>query len=176
MKLTAIEETHRALLEKWRNAMNLVGPGDTMHHFEDAARAVEGLAVTGRWIDLGSGAGFPGIALAARNPSAEVHLVESRSKRVAFLRAVLLEAGVENATIHHCRTEAIGPGYDGVISRAYKPPPLYLADAGRLLKAGGTAVLLSGEPPASFSGWEVRESHTYPVGQQSRVRTLLVQV
>ncbi len=174
MRLTAVELEHRALLEKWRGAMNLVGPGDTMHHFEDAARAVDGIPVSGRWVDLGSGAGFPGIALAARNPDAEVHLVESRAKRVAFLRAVIQGAGIQNATIHHCRTESIELRFDGVISRAYKPPPLYLKDAARLLLPGGRAVLLSGDVPPLFPGWDVKETHTYPLGPQSRVRTLLV--
>ena len=173
MSLTDAETIHHRLLEKWRGAMNLVGPGDSMHHFEDAAGAVDGLTVEGRWVDLGSGAGFPGIALAARHPRAEVHLVESRSKRVAFLRAVLQGTGLTNLRIHHCRTEAMEPGFDGAISRAYKPPENYLADAARLLRPGGTAVLLSGEAPLPFSGWSVVRSHTYPVGPQSRVCTVL---
>ncbi len=173
MTYTEIEETHRALLEKWRTAMNLVGPGDTAPHFEDAAGAVNGLDVQGRWIDLGSGAGFPGIALAARHPDASVCLVESREKRVAFLRAVVQAADIGNVTIVHDRTENVAAGFDGVISRAYRPPDLYLTDAARLLSPGGVAVLLSGEPPPLFDGWDVCASHTYPVGTQSRVRTVL---
>ena len=173
MNLTEAETVHRRLLEKWRGAMNLVGPGDALHHFHDAAGAVQRLTVEGRWIDLGSGAGFPGIALAARHPKAEIHLVESRAKRVAFLRAVLQETGLPNLCIHHCRTEAMESGFDGAISRAYKPPESYLADAARLLRPGGTAVLLSGEVPPPFAGWSVVRSHTYAVGAQSRVCTVL---
>ena len=56
----------------------------------------------------------------------------------------------------------------------YKPPPLYLEDAARLLNPGGRAVLLSGDVPPLFPGWDVKETHTYPLGPQSRVRTLLV--
>ena len=175
MSLTQAETVHQQLLEKWRGAMNLVGPGDTLHHFEDAAGAVNGLTVEGRWVDLGSGAGFPGIALAARHPQAEIHLVESRSKRVAFLRAVLQGTGLSNLRIHHCRTEAMEAGFDGAISRAYKPPEGYLADAARLLLPGGTAVLMSGQVPPIFAGWTVVHSHTYPVGTQSRVCTVLTQ-
>ena len=173
MKWTEIEETHRALLEKWRPAMNLVGPGDTAPHFEDAAGAVDGLEVQGRWVDLGSGAGFPGIALAARHPEASVCLVESREKRVAFLRAVVQAAAIGNVTIVHGRTENVPAGFDGVISRAYRPPDLYLGDAARLINPGGVAVLLSGASPPPFDGWEVCSSHSYPVGAQSRVRTVL---
>ncbi len=169
---TEPEKIHMALLERWRGAMNLVGPGPVESHFVDAAGAVEGLNAQGRWADLGSGAGFPGIALASRHPRAFVLLVESRAKRATFLKTVVREAGLTNVEVFHGRTEDASPGFDGVISRAYRPPGLYLADADRLLKSGGVAVLLSGEPPASFDGWSQASSVTYPVEGGTRVRTL----
>src|SRR6188508_238668 len=49
----SVEAIHRALLEKWRNAMDLVGPGPLDVHFEDSRAGVEGLGATGRWADLG---------------------------------------------------------------------------------------------------------------------------
>ena len=58
MDWTDAERAHQALLERWRTAMNLVGPGDPEHHFVDSAAAVSGLPAVGRWIDLGSGAGL----------------------------------------------------------------------------------------------------------------------
>ena len=174
MIFTEAEEVHRTLLDKWRSAMNLVGPGDASHHFEDAARAVSGLDANGVWADLGSGAGFPGIALAARHADTSVILVESREKRVAFLKAVVHAASLSNVTIFHGRTEDVEPGFDGIISRAYRPPELYLEDAERLLKPGGRAVLLSGEAPPPFEGWRAISSDRYPLGDQSRVRTVMV--
>ena len=174
MIFTEAEDIHRTLLEKWRSAMNLVGPGDASHHFEDAARAVSDLKPNGVWADLGSGAGFPGIALAARHAETSVILVESREKRVAFLKAVVHAAALSNVTIFHGRTEDLDPGFDGVISRAYRPPELYLADAARLLKPDGRAVLLSGESPPPFDGWRAISSDPYPLGDQSRVRTVLI--
>jgi 16S rRNA G527 N7-methylase RsmG len=73
---------HRTLLEKWRKAMDLVRPGRPLDpHFDDARQAVTrlpraahpaGQALAGRWADLGSGAGFPGVALAVLHPGAEV--------------------------------------------------------------------------------------------------------
>ena len=57
MNWTEAERVHQTLLERWRGAMNLVGPGDAEHHFVDSAGAVTGLEAVGRWVDLGSGAG-----------------------------------------------------------------------------------------------------------------------
>ena len=173
MTFTEAEEIHRTLLEKWRSAMNLVGPGGALHHFEDAARSVSGLDASGAWADLGSGAGFPGIALAARHTETSVMLVESRERRVAFLKAVVHAASLSNVTVFHGRTEDVEPGFDGIISRAYRPPELYLQDAARLLKPDGGAVLLSGETPPPFDGWRVISSDRYPLGRQSRVRTVM---
>lgn len=170
---TEAEKIHMALLERWRGAMNLVGPGPVEPHFVDAAGAVEGLNACGRWADLGSGAGFPGIALASRHPEVFVLLVESRAKRATFLRTVVRESGLSNAEVFHGRTEDLSPGFDGVISRAYRPPELYLNDAGRLLSDGGVAVLLSGESPSSFDGWTQEAMVAYPVEGGTRVRTLL---
>ena len=173
MSETKAERVHRDLLERWRSAMNLVGPGDVDHHFVDSAGAVEALSATGRWADLGSGAGFPGIALAARYPDAEVWLVESRQKRVVFLREVVRAAGLLNATVIHGRVEDLEPGFHGVISRAFRPPEAYLSDAARLLAPGGRAVLLTGEEAPDFVGWVRLHSGRYPVPDGYRVRTIL---
>ena len=153
--------------------MNLVGPGPVDPHFHDAVGAVTGLDAVGRWADLGSGAGFPGIALAARCPSASVLLVESRAKRATFLAQVVREAQLDNATIFHGRVEELTPGFDGIISRAFRPPEAYLKDAERLLAPGGRAVLLSGDPPPNFAGWVVEDMVEYAVGDGTRTRTLL---
>jgi 16S rRNA (guanine527-N7)-methyltransferase len=174
MKLSAAEKVHRDLLDRWREAMNLVGPGPVGPHFIDSAGAVDGLAAEGRWADLGSGAGFPGIALAARHPKARVLLVESRHKRVVFLRNVLQAAGLQNAQVFHGRVEDLEPGFDGVISRAFRPPEDYLEDAARLLVSGGRAVVLSGNEPPEFDGWRRLESTAYPVPDGTRTRTILV--
>ena len=154
--------------------MNLVGPGSVDPHFLDAVGAVDGLNAAGRWADLGSGAGFPGIALASRHPSASVLLVESRAKRATFLAQVIREAQLDNASLFHGRVEDLPPGFDGIISRAFRPPEAYLKDAERLLTPGGRAVLLSGDRPPTFSGWIVEETVEYAVADGTRTRTTLV--
>jgi len=164
---------HKALLERWRAAMNLVGPGPLEPHFVDSRGAISGLNATGRWADLGSGAGFPGVALAEAYPNVDVVLVESREKRAQFLRRVLAETGLSNATVHHGRTEDLEPGFDGVISRAYRTPSDYLLDAGRLLVPGGVAVVLTGDALAAQEDWEEVDATAYPVPNGFRVRTVL---
>ena len=167
--------THRRLLEQWRKAMDLVGPGPIDPHFQDAEGSVDGLAAMGAWADLGSGAGFPGITLAARHPQAQVSLVESREKRALFLHKVVAQAKLANASVVHGRTESLPGGqFDGIISRAYKPPPAVLADAARLLKPGGRIVLLLGDGalPILPTQWVEPQTHRYPVGKGWRLRLM----
>lgn len=171
MSLTPAEQAHQTLLAKWRKAMDLVGPGPLAPHFEDAARAVHWLdAQSGEWVDLGSGAGFPGVALAARHPSASVTLVESRQRRVVFLRQVLAASGLTNLAVFHGRSETLADGScDGVISRAYRPPPDFLADALRLLRPGGVAVLMAArEAPPQVDGLQVFHVEHYALGDRPR--------
>lgn len=155
-RLATALEAHRVLLEKWRMAMDLVGPGPVKPHFDDALAAVGGLNAVGAWVDLGSGAGFPGIALASVYADASILLVERRQKRASFLRAVIAAAGLGNATVCEGDADALeNTSFQGVISRAYKPPAEFLADAARLLVPGGVAVVMTAgsvpEAPAEFA-------------------------
>jgi len=135
--------------------MNLVGPGPIALHFDDADavalalrtlahRDEEPLLLGTRWADLGSGAGFPGIALAAHHPQIQIDLIESRERRVAFLQQVIRSTGLENARVQHVRAERIeAQTYDGVIARAFAPPARYLPLAAELVKTGGCVVVLA---------------------------------
>ena len=125
--------------------MDLIGPGDMEHHFTDAELAISNLPLKGQWVDLGSGAGFPGIALGALYPKVKVTMVESRQKRTIFLKQVVRHNKADNITILCQRTEDLEGIYDGVISRAYKPPIDYLEDAKRLTKIGSLVICMLGE-------------------------------
>ncbi len=153
--MSPLEEHHHELLQRWRKAMDLVGPGPLEPHFEDARKAVAWLEARGDWADLGSGAGFPGVALAALHPPARVLLVECRHKRASFLDQVA--AGANNLSVDAGRTERLpDASFDGVISRAYRPPDEFLADALRLLRPGGIAVLmLARQEPPEVAGLEL---------------------
>jgi 16S rRNA (guanine527-N7)-methyltransferase len=136
---------HRARLETFRKAMNLVGPGPVEPHYADAEEALAGLEPAGRWADLGTGAGFPGIVFAARFPGVALDLVDSRRKRCAFLEGVLALADLgDHAPVRVVcgRVEDLpAHAYDGVMARAFAPPDALLAHARRLLVPGGTVVL-----------------------------------
>jgi 16S rRNA (guanine527-N7)-methyltransferase len=171
-----ILKKHRELLHKWRKAMDLIGPGDMELHFQDSIEVVNDLDTSGSWVDLGSGAGFPGIALAAYHPDTTIQLVESRQKRTLFLKRVIAEAGLKNVNLYHGRTENISQQFDGVISRAYKPPLEYLKDAQRLCKPGGVAICLLGEQ-GNFSipeKWTLQEEKIYKGGSGRRKRWTLL--
>lgn len=79
-------------------------------------------------LDIGSGAGFPGIPIKILNPDIETVLVEPRTKRYAFLRLVERELGLESMQIHKCRIESLTlqttPSM--VISKAFAPLPEWL--------------------------------------------------
>ena len=173
---STVEHTHRELLQRWRGAMNLVGPGSADIHFKDSNAVARLLEARGRWADLGSGAGFPGVAIAARHPQAEVSLVESRSKRAAFLQRVVQQAGLPNATVFHGRVQELEGGcWDGIISRAFAAPE---AEHGRrLLQPGGRLCLMLAreqvEPPPDF---RLEAHHDYRAGGRERRLTALVYI
>lgn len=171
MTLTPAETTHLELLERWRGAMDLIGPGPALPHLHDCASAVGWMTLQPgeRWADLGSGAGFPGVALAARHPHARVHLVESRSKRAVFLERVV-SAALPNATVEHTRSERLEPGaWDGVTGRAYKNPLNLLEQARGLLREGGLALLLVARwTPETVPGFELFHVEHYAVEGKPR--------
>ena len=167
-------DTHRSLLARWRKSMNLIGPGEVEVHFQDCLLALEGLEPTGHWVDLGSGAGFPGLVLAARWPELRVDLVDSRQKRTVFLEQVLGEAGVSRERVRVLRTRVeslpADQGYDGLVARAFKAPDTVLGFARDLVRPGGRVVLFlqeDGEVPA-VDDFETEQTTPYEVDGKRR--------
>lgn len=104
-------EAHRALLAQWAPRINLVGPGQLeeywTRHALDSAQLLLHAPEARRWVDLGSGAGFPGLVLAcclADRPGAEVLLIEPNQKRAAFLREAIRATGAP-AKVLACKAE-----------------------------------------------------------------------
>lgn len=93
--------------------------------------------------DLGSGAGFPGLALAVAMPSATVRLVESQRRKCEFVRDTAAHAGIANAAVVCARAEEWAEGVganDAVVARAVAPQPVVLEYAAPLLRLGGALV------------------------------------
>ncbi len=150
--------------------MNLVGPGPLGLHLDESDIIARKLQVSGEWADLGSGAGFPGVSLAAHHPGATVTLVESRQKRAAFLHVLLRQVRLPNLRLFHGRAEQLAHhGLDGVISRAFAPPDRYLPLAASLLRPTGTAILLaSGSENPAAEGLTLEERILYKVHGRTR--------
>ncbi len=156
--------------------MNLVGPGPLEPHYLDCALAIEGLEPQGRWADMGSGAGFPGVIFAATFPEVQVELVDSRKKRCVFLQTVLDEAGApEGVRVVRARLEELPEArYDGVMARALAPWPKVLRHARRLLCPGGQVLLLTGaQDVPEADDFQVQRSRTYTVASSVHRVTLL---
>lgn len=118
-------------------------------HIADSLVALELAQVreARRIADLGSGGGFPGLALAIALPEARVALVESVERKCAFLRAAVERLGMENAEVVNARAEAWPDGlgaHDLVTARAVAPLSVLLEYAAPLLVEGGTLVAWKG--------------------------------
>lgn len=98
--------------------------------------------------DLGSGAGFPGLALAVALPAARVRLVESAARKSVFLERVAAQAGLANVEVVPARVEAWEDGREAcdlVTARALAPLPVVVEYAAPLLRAQGVLVAWKGQ-------------------------------
>jgi 16S rRNA (guanine527-N7)-methyltransferase len=143
------------LLAHWQKSTNLVAPSTLpalwSRHFADSAQLAS-LAPDARlWLDLGSGAGFPGLVVALLNagkPDFRMHLVESNRKKCAFLAEVARETSAP-VEVHATRIEALGesagrPRPDIVSARALAPLPQLLELAAPFFGAQTCGLFLKG--------------------------------
>ncbi len=120
-------------------------------HVADSLSGLEVAELRGasRIADLGAGAGFPGVAVAAAVPAASVDLVESVRRKCEFMREALAVAGLENATVVCRRSEDLAAddgheAYDAVLARAVGTLPTVAELASPLLRQGGILVAWRG--------------------------------
>ncbi|MEP1595974.1 MAG: 16S rRNA (guanine(527)-N(7))-methyltransferase RsmG, partial [Halieaceae bacterium] len=141
-----------ALLIKWNSTYNLTAVRDpeamVVRHLLDSL-AIAPLVDGKRMIDVGSGAGLPGVPLAILNPAKEVHLLDSNSKKTRFLFQVKTALGLDNMVVHHQRVESFQPSqqYDVVLSRAFAGLPDMVASCSHLLKPDGVFLAMKGVYP-----------------------------
>lgn len=180
------------LVVKWQKSQNLVAPGTLPHlwrrHIADAAQVHALRPDLSRWVDLGSGAGFPGLVtaiLSADRPGATVHLVESNRGKAAFLRTVARETGAP-AVVHDERienfVESFTESVDGVSARALAPLSQLCAWAAPLVARGAVAVFHKGqdfgaELAETTLSWALdlieHQSKTEPTGRLVEVRKIV---
>lgn len=113
-----------ALLIKWNKAYNLTAVRDpdemVSRHLLDSL-SVMSFIHSGRWLDVGSGGGMPGIPLSILHPDKQVTVLDSNGKKTRFLTQVKLELKLDNLTVIHKRAEEFQPAqpFTGIISRAF---------------------------------------------------------
>tara|TARA_B100000686_G_scaffold326353_1_gene384099 strand:+ start:68 stop:682 length:615 start_codon:yes stop_codon:yes gene_type:complete len=141
-------EAYVATLLDWQTRMNLIGPGtveEVWHrHILDCAQLARFIPPgTRRLVDLGSGAGLPGLVLAILGVPG-VELVESDQKKAAFLNAAAGAAGV-TPVIHTARIESVPVSYaDVVTARALAPLERLVPMVSRFMGEGSVAILPKG--------------------------------
>lgn len=146
--------THHRLLEQWNPRINLVSratlPDAWRRHFADSAQLWRYAAPqAGTWLDLGSGAGFPGLVIAAlaadQAPGLHIRLIESDQRKATFLRTVIRAAGLP-ASVDEARIEALpSQAADVVSARALASLPTLLGYAEKHRTAAGICLFPKGE-------------------------------
>lgn len=156
-----------ALLVKWNQAYNLTA---IRHPLEMVTKhLLDSLAVLphlhgARVLDVGSGAGLPGIPLAIAAPAREFTLLDSNGKKTRFLLQAKGELRLSNLSVVHSRLEQYRPGqlFDTVTARAFASLADMVAGTAHLLAPGGSLLAMKGEYPqdeldALPPGFAVRE-------------------
>ncbi len=167
-ELGALEQ-HLHLLAKWNAKLNLVGPGTldswAQRHVIDSLAIVDWIGSEARIVDVGSGAGFPGIPCAILRPASRVVLLEPRANRAAFLQSVIAATNLRNTSVRVARAEKESERFDLVIGRAVAPPAEWGNLAAKLCGPGGRFVLFaSGEPPEMLGTAERETIKSYSPG------------
>ena len=138
-----------ALMKKWNKVYNLTAIRDPeqmiTHHLLDSL-AVAPYIWPGRWLDVGCGAGLPGLVLAIARPDCHFVLLDSNSKKTSFVQQAIIELKLKNAEVYCARAEEWEPNgaFDGIISRAFAEGADFVAATRHLLAEGGRWVAMKG--------------------------------
>jgi 16S rRNA (guanine527-N7)-methyltransferase len=142
-------------LKEWNQKINLTSlkkdEAIITNHFIDSLSITPHLPSSASILDLGSGAGFPGIPLKIAAPAHNITLLESTRKKANFLRHIIRRLGLSRTTVVECRAEHFKssahshPGFDCVIARALAPLKIFLQLGAPLVIEGGQIVAMKGE-------------------------------
>ena len=147
---------HFELLQKWNRHINLTALSDprevARRHFGEAAFLHRELPAMASAVDVGSGAGFPGLPFALLRPETAVALVDSKRKKASFLQVAA--RAHRNVSVCCCRIEDWGGQAEWALIRAVAPATVLPALCGR---STAVAVLGTDRPPAgSFGPWQAQ--------------------
>ncbi len=164
LKLTAAQveafRRYREMLVAWNRRFNLTAitddEGIQVRHFLDSLSCLPVMEARGglegrRLVDVGTGAGFPGLPLKIVRPAMQLTLVEATRKKTDFLRAVINELGLEGVEVLHARAERVGreprhrERYDWALARAVAEMRILAEYLLPLVRVGGYALAQKGE-------------------------------
>lgn len=147
-------EAYYALLVEWNTRMNLTAITEkgeiARKHFVDSLAAEQHIPAGARLIDVGTGAGFPGLPLLIVRPDIKLTLLDALNKRLVFLAAVCETLGLE-AELVHLRAEDAGRDaryrgvFDVALTRALAALPVLVELTVPLIKVGGLAIAYKGD-------------------------------
>ncbi len=149
------------LIQKWTRVYNLTAVRDPAemltHHLLDSLAVIAPLrrqlktmerGQGARLLDVGSGAGLPGVVIAICCPELSVSCVDTVAKKAAFIRQAAAALRLPNLRGLHARVETLSEGYDIVCSRAFAPLTDFTAWSAAALAAGGVWLAMKGKHPA----------------------------
>lgn len=133
---------------------NLVAAGERAHvyqrHLLECDTLADHLSPSGRWMDLGTGGGLPGLVLAHRFPAVAWTLVDATAKKVAAVQSFAEDLGLENVQAVHGRAESLAARrefrgeFNGVVTRAVAPLPTLVELCRGFVRDGGVVVAVKG--------------------------------
>ena len=156
------------ILSKWNSVYNLTAirdPKEMMtHHVLDSLSAVPAFTEAQNVLDVGSGGGLPGMILAICYPDKKISMIDTVSKKTAFLNQAKAELGLNNVTVYSARVESlqVNQPFDVITSRAFSELNNFVNWSQHLLAEGGRFIAMKGVHPQGEmerlpEGWEVKE-------------------
>ena len=141
-------------LRRWNRSYNLVAAGELPHllhrHLLDSL-VIKPFVQGPRLLDVGSGAGFPGLPLAIVEPDLAVTLLDSAGKKIRFLNHVVRSLGLKNVMTVAERVENFSPaaGFSTIVSRAFATVPEFLRSVSHLARPGMRLLAMKGRHPGT---------------------------
>jgi 16S rRNA (guanine527-N7)-methyltransferase len=177
--LTLLDE-----LARWNRRYNLTAirtrEGMITHHLLDSLAVSPDLAGT-RILDVGTGAGFPGLPLAVCNPQRQFTLIDSTAKKIRFVSQAAERLGLTNVTALQTRVEALEPAvpFDTVVARAFAPLPQLLGRVAHLCGPASRVLAMKGKWPeaelaALAPSWRVIGSRELAIPGLAAARCVIV--